>query len=127
VRNYEARNTLRDVIRVGDRAFFYHGRVPPLAIVGTVEVVMPAYPDPTAFDPSDHHYDPKSSREHPIWYAVDVKLVQRFPEAVSRDDLKACAALNAMLVLKRGSRLSVQPVTLAEWKAVHRLAGVKEV
>jgi predicted RNA-binding protein with PUA-like domain len=118
---------LRDDFSVGDRAFFYHSGVPPLAIVGTVEVVTPAYPDPTAFDPNDHHYDPKSSRNNPTWFAVDVKLVRRFPEAVLRDDLKVCADLQDMILLKQGSRLSVQPVTMAEWTAIHRLAGVKDV
>ena len=116
-----------DEIQVGDRAFFYHSGVPPLAIVGTVEVINPAYPDPTAFDPSDHHYDPKSSRENPTWYAVDIKLLTRFPEPVSRDDLKGCRELRDMMLLQRGSRLSVQPVTMAEWTAVHRLVGIKDM
>lgn len=98
-----------------------------MAIVGTVEVVKAAYPDPTAFDPDDHHYDPKSDPDDPTWVMVDVKLLQRFPEPVTRDTLKACRDLANMMLLKRGSRLSVQPVTPQEWKAVHLLAGVKDV
>lgn len=127
IRNYQARNFIRDDFQVGDRAFFYHSSVQPLAIVGTVTVSSEAYPDPTAFDPKDHHYDPKSDRSDPTWFVVDVKLLQRFPEPVTRDMLKECGDLAEMMVLQRGSRLSVQPVTAQEWKAVHRIAGVKDV
>lgn len=126
VRNYQARNLLRDEFRVGDRAFFYHSGTDPLAITGTVEVVSAAYPDPTAFDPADHHFDPRSNPDNPTWFMVDVRLLVRFPEPVTRDVLRACPETAGMMVLKRGSRLSVQPVTPQEWKAVHRLAGVKE-
>jgi len=127
IRNYQARNFLRDEFHVGDRAFFYHSSTQPMAIVGTVEVISTAYPDSTAFDPDDHHYDSKSDPDNPTWMMVDVKLLQRFPEPVTRDVLRACDDLKEMMLLKRGSRLSVQPVTPQEWKAVHRLAGVKDV
>ncbi len=127
VRNYQARNILRDEMQVGDRAFFYHSNAQPMAIVGTVEIVTAGYPDPTAFDPSEGHYDPKSDPDDPTWFVVDVRLLQKFPEPVTRDVLKSCSALDDMMLLRRGSRLSVQPVTPAEWKAVHRLAGVKDV
>ena len=126
VRNYQARNLLRDTIQLGDRVLFYHSNAEPMAIVGTAEVVRTGYPDHTAFDPEDHHYDPKSKPDQPTWYMVDIKLLQVFPTPVRRDDLKACAALNDMMLLRRGARLSIQPVTAAEWRAVHQLAGVKD-
>lgn len=126
VRNYQARNLLRDTIRLGDRVLFYHSNADPMAIVGTAEVVTTGYPDHTAFDPQDHHYDPKSKSDEPTWFMVDVRLLQVFPKPVTRDELKACADLNEMMVIRRGARLSIQPVTAAEWQAVHRLAGVKD-
>lgn len=127
IRNYQARNMLRDDMQVGDRAFYYHSGCDPLAIVGTVEIVKGGYPDFTQFDPNEDHYDPKSDPDDPRWFMVDVKLVQEFAQAVTRDDLKAEKSLSDMMVLQRGSRLSVQPVTAAEWKTVHKLAGVKDV
>lgn len=126
IRNYQARNMLRDDLQVGDRAFYYHSNTDPLAIVGTVEIVKAGYPDFTQFDKNEDHYDPKSDPDDPRWYMVDVKLLQEFPEPVTRDDLKAEASLADMMVLQRGSRLSVQPVTAAEWKTVHKLAGLKD-
>lgn len=127
IRNYQARNFIRDDFQIGDRAFFYHSSAKPLAIVGTVEVVSAAYPDPTAFDPADHHYDPKSHPDDPTWFAVDVKLLQRFSEPLTRDVLRDCEDLREMMLFQQGSRLSVQPVTPQEWKAVHRLAGLKDI
>lgn len=127
VRNYQARNMLRDEMQVGDRAFYYHSGTDPLAIVGTVEIVKAGYPDFTQFDANEDHYDEKSDPDNPRWYMVDVKLLQQFPEPVTRDDLKAESMLADMVVLQRGSRLSVQPVTASEWKAVHKLAGLKDL
>ena len=127
VRNYQARNFLRDTIQVGDRVFFYHSNAEPMAIVGTVEVVRAGYPDHTAFDPKNCHYDPKSHRDEPTWFMVDVQLIQVFPKPLTRDELKACPELKKMMLLRPGSRLSIQPVTSAEWQAVHRLAGAKDV
>lgn len=126
VRNYQARNTLRDLVKVGDRVLFYHSNTDPLAIAGTAEVVKAGYPDFTAFDPQHKYFDPKSKQENPTWYMVDVKLVQIFPEPVTRQELQDNASTAGMLVLKRGMRLSIQPVTAAEWKAVHKLAGVAD-
>lgn len=125
VRNYQARNLLRDTLQVGDKAFFYHSRQEPMAIVGTVEIVKAGYPDHTAFDPQSSHYDPKSKEESPTWFQVDVKLIQKFPQPLTREQLRALPALSDMMLLKRGSRLSIQPVTAVEWKAIHKLAGVK--
>lgn len=125
VRNYQARNFLRDEVQVGDRVFFYHSSEPPLGIFGTMEVVAAGYPDPTQFDRHSKYYDPQSQREKPRWFLVDVKLLQKFPQPLLREALADRKETSSMLVLKRGMRLSIQPVTAAQWKAVHRLAGVK--
>ena len=125
VRNYQARNYLRDDVQPGDRVFFYHSSEGPLGIFGTMEVVGDSYPDPTQFDPASKYFDPKSTRKNPRWFLVDVKLIRKFPRPVTRDDLAGDKTTAGMLVMKRGMRLSIQPVTAAEWKAVHRLAGVK--
>lgn len=126
VRNYQARNLLRDDIQVGDGVLFYHSSTEPMAIVGTAKVVRNGYADHTAFDPKSNHYDPGSSPDEPTWFMVDIQLVQQFSEPLTRAALQAAAELNDMLLLKRGSRLSVQPVTEAEWKTIHKLAGVKD-
>lgn len=123
VRNYQARNFLRDDVRIGDRILFYHSREEPLGIFGTMEVVRAGYPDHTAFDPHSKYFDPKSKIESPRWVMVDVKLIARFAEPISREQLAADAVAAKMLVMKRGMRLSIQPVTATEWQAVHRLAG----
>lgn len=125
VRNYQARNFLRDEIQVGDGVLFYHSSTEPMAVVGTAKVVRGGYPDHTAFDPKDHHYDPKSDPDEPTWYMVDIQLVRVFPEPLTRAMLQDVVALKNMMLLRRGSRLSVQPVTAAEWRAVHELAGVE--
>ncbi len=125
VRNYQARNMLRDDIQVGDRVFLYHSNAKPMAIVGTCEVIKAGYPDHTAFDQKDHHYDPKSDPENPTWFMVDVKLIQVFDPPVTREQIKAAPLLSEMVLLQKGSRLSIQPVTSQEWNAVHQLAGVK--
>ncbi len=125
VRNYQARNYLRDQVQLGDKVLFYHSSEEPLGIFGTMDVVQAGHPDPTQFDPHSKYFDPKSLRDNPRWVLVDVKLTAKFSNPVLRDDLAADPATAGMLVLKRGMRLSIQPVTAAEWKAVHRLAGVK--
>ncbi|MCA8986159.1 MAG: EVE domain-containing protein [Planctomycetaceae bacterium] len=125
VRNYQARNMLRDEVQPGDGVFFYHSNSDPLAIVGTAQVVKAGYPDHTAFDPQEKHFDPKSSTENPTWYMVDIQLVSQFPEPITREMLREDQVTSGMMVLARGSRLSIQPVTPEEWKAVHKIAGVK--
>ena len=127
VRNYQARNFLRDTVKLGDRVLFYHSNADPLEIAGTAEVVKTGYPDHTAFDPQDHHYDPKSDPDAPTWYMVDIKLLQVFPRSVTRQQLPEAPGTAGMLVLKRGMRLSIQTVTAAEWKAVHELALVQDL
>lgn len=124
VRNYQARNFLRDDVRVGDRVLFYHSREEPLGIFGSMEVVRAGYHDHTAFDPDSKYFDAKSKLETPRWFMVDVKLIARFAEPISREQLATDTVAAKMLVLKRGMRLSIQPVTEVEWQAVHRLAGV---
>ena len=121
VRNYLARNYLRSM-RVGDHVFFYHSNAAPPAIVGIAEIVKTAYPDPTQFDQNDSHYDSKSKMEAPTWDVVDVKFVEKFAAPLSLEMLRDVAALKDMELLRRGSRLSVQPVTAAQWKAVVKLA-----
>jgi predicted RNA-binding protein with PUA-like domain len=123
VRNYQARNMLRDELRKGDGVLFYHSRVKPMAIAGTAEVVKAGYPDYFAFEPGHKYYDQRSTPESPVWYMVDIRLQQKFSEPVTREQLQSDSETQGMMVLKRGSRLSIQPVTEEEWLAVHRLAG----
>ncbi len=125
VRNYQARNYLRDQVRVGDPVLFYHSREEPLGIFGVMEVVRAGYPDHTAFDPKSKYFDPSSKRDQPRWYMVDVKLIRKFDSPVTRDQLQADPVTSGMLVMKRGMRLSIQPVQPVEWEAVLKLAGVK--
>jgi predicted RNA-binding protein with PUA-like domain len=122
VRNYQARNFIRDDMRPGDRVLFYHSSADPPAIVGTAIVVRPAYADHTAWDPRDHHYDPKASPENPIWQMVDIQLDEVFARPLSLPELRGEKALAGMELLRRGSRLSVQPVKPAEFAAVMRMA-----
>jgi len=121
VRNYQARNFMRDQMRVGDLALFYHSSVEPAGVAGIAEVVRAAYPDHTAFDPSDPHYDPKSDARAPTWMMVDVRAVSRFPRLVTLAELRATPGLERMALLQKGSRLSVQPVSAAEWDVVVKL------
>ncbi len=122
VRNYQARNTLRDAMRPGEAVLVYHSGTEPMAIVGLAEVASASRPDPTAFDRRDDHYDPDSRREAPTWFLVDLRHVETFPAPLTRDVLSAEPALSGMELLRRGSRLSVQPVTAKELAAVKALA-----
>ena len=124
VRNYQARNTLRDQMKEGDRVFYYHSNAEPSGIAGICEVVREGYPDHTAFDPTDPHFDPKSRRDEPTWYMVDVRAVAAFPRLVTLAELKGVKGLEKMALVQKGSRLSVQPVTRKEWEIVCRIAGV---
>lgn len=119
VRNYQARNIMQEM-KKGDLGFFYHSRLNPSGVVGIVEVAKEAYPDDTAFDPKEKYYDPKSDPEKPRWFMVDVKFVEKFPTMVALPDIKKNEKL-ANMVLVKNSRLSVQPVTAAEWKLVCKL------
>jgi predicted RNA-binding protein with PUA-like domain len=124
VRNYQARNYMRDGMQLRDRALFYHSSCPDPGVAGIVEIVAPAHPDVTQFDPSSPYYDAKSTRDAPRWLNVDVKLMQK-TRLVSLAELRAEPALADMIILRRGNRLSITPVTASEWKAVERLAKRK--
>jgi predicted RNA-binding protein with PUA-like domain len=119
VRNYQARNFLRDM-KAGDQAFFYHSSCEVPAVVGIVEVTREAYPDPSAFDPKDDHYDPDSDRAKPRWYMVDVRLVRRLKRMITLEELRphARAKLSDFELLKRGSRLSVMRVSARSWSFI---------
>ena len=121
VRNYQARNYMRDEMRIGERAFFYHSSCPEPGIAGIVEISRLAYPDATQFDPKSDYYDPKSTRDAPRWVNVDVKLVRKTP-LVSVQTLRETKGLQDMVTLRRGNRLSITPVTAAEWKIIEKLA-----
>ena len=126
VRNYQARNFMRDEMKKGDLVFFYHSSTDPSEIVGIAEVVRESYPDPTAFDAKDSHFDPKSKPEAPTWMMVDIKGLRRLPKPLSLAELRGVKGLEKMVLLQRGSRLSVQPVTESEWKVVSKLGGVAD-
>ena len=123
VRNFQARNLLRDEIKLGDGVLFYHSNAKPMCIAGIAKVVAEGYPDHTAFDPDSNYHDPKSDPDEPTWFMVDIAPVKALPEPLTRDQLKQIPALADMMLLRRGARLSVQPVTAAEWRAVLKAAG----
>jgi len=125
VRNYQARNFMREM-RKGDGILFYHSSTDPAGIVGTAEVVRTAYPDHTGLDPKDEHYDPKSTPENPIWEMVDIRFVRQFVETITLDELRQVPGLESMELLRKGSRLSVQPVSPGEWEIISKLADRKE-
>jgi predicted RNA-binding protein with PUA-like domain len=123
VRNYQVRNMIRDDMKKDDLAFFYHSSCEVPGIYGVVRVVRESYPDPTAFEPRHAHFDPKSDPAAPTWFMVDVELVRRFETPVTLEKLKANArALGDLIVLKRGNRLSIMPVTPTQWRKVLALA-----
>jgi predicted RNA-binding protein with PUA-like domain len=124
VRNYQARNFMRDLMEVGDLAFFYHSSCPEPGIAGIVEVASAAYPDATQFDPASPYYDPKATPEKPRWFNVDVKF-KRKTRFLPLKELKGHPELASMLVLKPGNRLSITPVTPREWSFItRRLLGL---
>ncbi|MEZ5962694.1 MAG: EVE domain-containing protein [Planctomycetota bacterium] len=126
VRNYQARNLLRDEIAVGDGVLFYHSNTDPLAVVGTCKVVKAGYPDHTAFDARSKYHDPESEPGKPTWFMVDIEAVAEFDEPVTRARLQQDERLAGMMLLQRGARLSVQPVTRVQWECILELGGVKE-
>jgi predicted RNA-binding protein with PUA-like domain len=121
VRNYQARNFLKDEMRPGDRVLFYHSNAEPSGVAGVAEVVSEGYPDPTAFDRRSEYYDPRSDRTRPTWFVVDVAFVEKLPRVVPLAELKARKDLAGMLVTKRGMRLSVQPVETKHFDIVVRM------
>ena len=124
VRNFQARNFMRDDMKKGDLVFFYHSSTDPMAIVGTAEVVRGGYPDQTAFDKKDSHFDPKSKADAPTWYMVDIKGKKRLARPLTLTELRGVPGLEKMMLLQKGSRLSVQPVSESEWDIISKLGGV---
>ncbi|RUR10359.1 EVE domain-containing protein [Legionella septentrionalis] len=121
VRNYQARNFIRDGMNPGDLAFFYHSNCNPPGIIGIAEIVSKPYPDYTAYDPTSEHPDLKSTPENPRWYMVDVRFKKKFTHLISLDELKRHLELEKMPVVRKGNRLSVLPVTAEEWEFILKL------
>ena len=120
VRNYQARNFMRDNMRVGDGVLFYHSSCAEPGIIGLAEVVSTAYPDDTQFDSASKYFDPKATAENPRWMMVDIKAIRK-TKLLSLSAMRACEALSDMIVLKKGSRLSINPVTATDWKTIMKL------
>lgn len=120
VRNFQARNFLRDAMAKGDRAFFYHSSCDVPGVAGTVAIVRAGYPDASAFDPKSEYHDPKSAMDDPTWYAVDVRLEEQFDPVITLEALRMHSAreLKDLLILRRGNRLSVTPITKGEWEFI---------
>lgn len=125
VRNYQARNSIRDDMKKGDRVLFYASNADPSGVTGIAKIVREAYPDATALNAKHEYYDPKSTPHNPIWYMVDIGYVETFPRIVPLETLKATPGLEEMVVTRRGSRLSIQPVTKKEFDIVVKLGRKK--
>jgi len=125
VRNYQARNFMRDLMQFGDRVLVYHSNADPSCVVGTATVVTTSYPDPTAWDPNDPHYDPKSDPVNPRWFMVDIQFESKFTDPQSLDMLRTVPELSQMVLLRKGTRLSVQPVSRQEFSTIKKLGRAK--
>ncbi len=125
VRNYQARNILRDEVKVGDGVLYYHSRMKPMEIAGVAKVVRAGYPDPTQFQSKSKYYDPKAEKDDPRWIVVDIEVDFAFKDVVTRTQMQEMPELSDMMVLRRGARLSVQPVSAAEFKAITKAGGRK--
>lgn len=125
VRNYTARNFMRDAMKTGDGVLYYHSNADPPGIAGLAKVAREGYVDATAFDPADPHFDPKSDPNAPRWIGVDIQATRKLTNYVPLADIRANKRLAKMALVQRGQRLSVQPVTAAEWREVCRMGGVK--
>ena len=123
VRNYQARNMMRDQIKIGDQVFFYHSNCKVPGIVGIMEVVRESYPDHTAFDPQSKYFDPKSDPQNPRWFMVDIKYIRHTRRVISLTELKECDALENMQLVRKGNRLSIMPLTASEWEIILKLEG----
>lgn len=123
VRNYQARNYMRDEMKIGDKVIFYHSNTEPPAAVGICEVVKEGYPDFTAFDPEDPHYDPKSKNDNPTWFMVDVKLINKFKNNITLSAIKANKKLQKMKLVQPGNRLSVMPITKEEFDEIVKMGS----
>jgi predicted RNA-binding protein with PUA-like domain len=125
VRNYQARNLLRDEVQRGDGVLFHHSRSKPPAVVAVAKIVRAGYPDPTQFEPDEAGFDAGSSRDEPRWYAVDIRLERRLAREVGLPEMRNTPGLQNMMLLRKGSRLSIQPVAPAEWSIILRLGKTK--
>ena len=123
VRNYQARNLLRDELKKGDRALIYHSNADPPHVAGEAEVVREGYPDPTQFDAKDDHFDEGSAPGAPRWFQIDVRALRKLPKPVGLPLIRETRALSKMALIQRGQRLSVQPVSAAEYAAILALAA----
>ena len=123
IRNYQVRNLMRDEMKVGDGVLFYHSSVKPMAVIGIARIVKEAYPDPTAWEPGDPHFDPRSSPDNPAWLMVDICAEKEFARPVTLQEIKAHPTLQNMMLARKGMRLSIQPVAKDEWDEVIRLGG----
>jgi len=121
IRNYQVRNMMRDEMKKGDLIFFYHSNCKEPGIVGIARIVNEAYPDFTAFEPKEKYYDPKSKPENPRWLMVDVQLVRKFKRTISLQELKNYKTLSEMIILRRGNRLSITPITKKHWDFILKL------
>jgi predicted RNA-binding protein with PUA-like domain len=124
VRNYQARNFMRDDMRPGDRVLYHHSNADPTGVAGLARIASRGYPDPSALDPKSHYYDEKATPDDPRWVMVDVEFEEKFPHVVTMDDLRAAPGLEKMLVINK-SRLSVQPVTKEEFEIVVKLGRAR--
>lgn len=122
IRNYQARNFMRDDMKNGDQVLIYHSNAKPPGVIGIAEVVKEAYPDPYQFDETSNYFDPKSSKDNPRWIAVDVKAIRKMDRLISLKELKEIDALSEMRLLQRGNRLSVMPVAKKEFNLITKLA-----
>ncbi len=118
IRNYQARNYMRDEMEIGDLAFFYHSNAKPTGIAGIMRIASHAYPDPTALDPDAKYYDPKSKPERPRWYLVDVEFVRKFKRIITLAELRLHQELDGMPLLRKGNRLSIMPVAAEHWDLI---------
>ena len=121
VRNYQARNMMRDDMKKGDQVFFYHSNCKEPGIVGIAKIVKEGYPDFTAFDPEQKYYDPKSDPDNPRWYMVDVQFVRKFKRTITLEELKQVSAIKDMPLVRRGNRLSIMPVTEKQWNRILKM------
>jgi predicted RNA-binding protein with PUA-like domain len=125
VRNYQARNFLRDEMKKGDLVLFYHSNSDPLAVMGICEVVKEGYPDHTQFDPNNDHYDPKADPKSPSWIMVDVKFIREFKTPVTLDSIKSNQKLKDIKLIAKGNRLSVMPITKSEFVEIEKMGSAK--
>lgn len=123
VRNYQARNYIRDEMKIGDGVLFYHSNTDPLAVVGYCEVVKKAYADHTQFDPENIHFDPKADPKNPTWFMIDIKFIKEFISPVTIESIKVNPNLKNLRLIQRGNRLSIMPVTKDEWNEILKMGN----